>query len=133
MRHSLVSHALAALLLLTSAAAWAADAPATQAVQQYVYVLKLVPRLHDDKAWTAADQASVQKHFMRLKEATDRGEVIFAGRTNEPGDKTFGLVVFEATDEAAARAFMEADDAVKSGVMTATLHPYLLVLQRKSG
>jgi uncharacterized protein YciI len=57
--------------------------------------------------------------------------VILAGRTSEPGDKTFGLVIFEAKDDAAAQHFMESDPSVVAGVMTATLHPYTVALQRK--
>ena len=53
-----------------------------------------------------------------------------ARRTNESLDKTFGLVIFEADDEAAARRFMEGDPAVKAGVMLATLHPYAVALKR---
>jgi uncharacterized protein YciI len=50
----------------------------------------------------------------------------------EPGDKTFGLAIFEAADEAAARRPMESDPAVAAGVMTAELHPFTVVLQRKN-
>jgi len=48
------------------------------------------------------------------------------------GDKTFGIAIFEAADEAAARKFMEEDPAVVAGVMTAELHPFSVVLQRKN-
>jgi uncharacterized protein len=37
----------------------------------------------------------------------------------------------EAEDEAAARQFMESDPAVVTGLMSATLHPYALALERK--
>ena len=100
--------------------------------KQFIYVLKLVPRLHPDSAWTEGDKAAVTRHFNRLKEAADRGEVILAGRTPEPGDKTFGIVIFEASDEAAAKKFMEADPAVAAGLMTAELHPFGIALQRKN-
>ena len=101
-------------------------------LQQYLYVLRLVPRLHDEGAWTDADNAAVSRHFAQLKEAAASGRVILAGRTLEPGDRTFGLVIFEAPDEADARKFMESDPAVVAGVMTATLHPYAVALQRKN-
>lgn len=94
------------------------------ALKQFVYVLRLVPRLHDDKAWTDADQAVIKRHVAHLKAATDAGQLILAGRTLEPGSQTFGLVVFHATDEAAARAFMESDPTVADKIMTAELHPY---------
>jgi uncharacterized protein YciI len=108
-----------------------APAPAAAKRSHYLYVLRLAPRLHDQKAWTDADNAAVGRHFARLKQGVEAGQVILAGRTNEPLDKTFGLVIFEADDEAAARAFMEADPAVVSGQMTATLHPYAVALLRK--
>jgi uncharacterized protein YciI len=100
--------------------------------QQFLYVLRLTPRLHDDGAWTDADKAAVSRHFAQLQEATASGRVILAGRTLEPGDRTFGLVIFEARDEADARRFMESDPAVVAGVMTATLHPYAVALARGS-
>ena len=53
--------------------------------------------------------AAVGRHFAYLQAAAERGQVILAGRTAEPLDRTFGLVVFEAADEAAARTFMAAD------------------------
>jgi uncharacterized protein YciI len=111
----------------------AAAAPATAAENtplQFLYMLRLVPRLHDDHAWTDADKAAVSRHFERLWQATDAGQVILAGRTREPGDRTFGIVVFEAPDAEAARRFMEGDPAVLAGVMTATLHPYSVALLR---
>lgn len=106
-------------------------ATATPKLPQFVYVLKLVPRLHDDAAWTDADKQAVGAHFARLQAATKSGQVILAGRTLEPGEKTFGLVIFEAADLAAARTFMAGDPAVVAGVMTATVHPYAVALQRK--
>ena len=102
------------------------------ALKTFLIVLRPVPRLHDEQAWTAADNAAVGAHFQRLKAATEARQVILAGRTHEPGDQTMGLVVFTATDEAAAREFMNADPCVVAGVMTATLHPYDLALLRKS-
>ena len=48
----------------------------------------------------------------------------------EPGDKTFGIAIFEAKDEAAARVFMESDPAVVAGLMSAELHPFAVPLRR---
>jgi uncharacterized protein YciI len=109
----------------------AASTRATSKPKQYVYVLRLVPRLHDDKAWTEADKQTAGRHFAHLKTATAERKVILAGRTLESGDKTFGLVIFEAADEPAARAFMNSDPAVVGNIMTAELHPYSVALQRK--
>jgi uncharacterized protein YciI len=100
--------------------------------KQFIYVLHLVPRLYDDKAWTEQDKAAVDRHFNRFKEAIKSGRLILAGRTQEPGDKTFGIAIFEAADEIAARKFMEEDPAIAAGVMTAELHPFAVALQRKN-
>jgi uncharacterized protein len=108
-----------------------AQEPKAEKPKQFIYVLHLVPRLFDDKAWTEADKAAVGRHFNRLKAAAESGEMILAGRTPESGDKTFGIAIFEAKDEAAARKFMEEDPAVTAGVMTAELHPFAVALQRQ--
>ena len=100
--------------------------------KQFIYVLHLVPRLYDDKAWTAEDKAAVGRHLANFKAAAQSGQLVLAGRTKEPGDKTFGIAIFTAADEAAARKFMEADPAVAAGVMTAELHPFAVVLERKN-
>lgn len=99
--------------------------------KHFLIVLKLVPRLHDDQAWTKDDQALVSAHFRRLKTTLEAGQLVLAGRTEEPGDRTVGLVIFKAPDEAAAREFMLADPCVAAGVMTATLHPYGIALMQK--
>jgi uncharacterized protein YciI len=123
--------------LLAAAAAFiigpgaAAETATAGTPQQFLYMLRVAPHLHDQAKWSDRDKAATARHFERLKKATADGSVILAGRTTEALDKTFGLVVFEAQDEKAAKAFMEADPAVVAGVMTATLHPYSVALQRK--
>jgi len=111
----------------TPAAAPAKAAP----VKNFLIVLKLVPRLYDEKAWTEADNATVGKHFVRLQEAAARNQVLLAGRTEEPLDRTMGLIIFSAPDEAAAREFMDGDPCVAAGLMTATLHPYGVAVRGK--
>jgi hypothetical protein len=63
----------------------------TPKVQQYVYVLRVAPALHDQAKWTQADNDAVSRHFARLAAAV----------------------------------------VAAAGVMSATLHPYALSLQRK--
>jgi uncharacterized protein YciI len=99
---------------------------------QFIYVLHLVPRLHADANWTAQDKDVLHRHFVRFQDAIKTGQLILAGRTSEPGDKTFGIAIFQAKDEAAARKFMEEDPAVAGGLMTAELHPFSVALERKN-
>jgi uncharacterized protein YciI len=117
--------------IVLAGTAFPAQAQEAPKLQQYVYVLRVAPALHDQARWTQADNDAVSRHFTRLADGVKTGQVIFAGKTTEPLDTTFGLVVFEAESEAAARRFMESDPAVVAGVMSATLHPYALALQRK--
>jgi uncharacterized protein YciI len=110
-----------------------AQTPAPQTKRkQFIYVLHLVPRLYSDGNWTPEDNAAIGRHLERFKEAVKTGQLIMAGRTMEAGEKGFGIAIFEADDEAAARAFMDADPAVTAGIMTADVHPFAVVLQRKN-
>ncbi|MBQ0934087.1 YciI family protein [Ideonella paludis] len=138
-RLSLLGVSAAALCLAGFAQAQTATPPAPTSTSTpakamsrptFLYVLRLAPTLHQDSGWTDRERGLVGAHFQYLKAATEAGQVLLAGRTNEPLDKTFGLVIFEADDEAAARRFMEGDPAVKAGVMLATLHPYGVALKR---
>jgi uncharacterized protein YciI len=123
--------AVIAAFLMSPAAQAQQHAPSVAKAPQFLYVLRVAPHLQDESKWSDKDKAATSRHFERLKKAAAEGKVILAGRTTEALDKTFGLVVFEADNEAAAKAFMEADPAVAAGVMTATLHPYSVALQRK--
>ena len=109
-----------------------AQEPKPAKPKQFIYVLRLVPRLHADSAWTKEDNAVLERHFVRFQQAARSGQLILAGRTAEPGDKTFGIAIFEASDEDAARKFMQEDPAVAGGLMTAELHPFAVALQRKN-
>jgi uncharacterized protein len=108
-----------------------ADEAVAAKPQQFIYVLRVAPKYHDEKSWQEADNAAVSSHFKRLQEAVATGQVILAGRTTEALDQTFGIVIFEAASEEAARHFMATDPAVEAGVMTATLHPYAVALRAK--
>jgi uncharacterized protein YciI len=109
-----------------------AQEPKAAKPKQFIYVLRLVPRLHVDSAWTKEDNAILERHFVRFQESAKSGQLILAGRTSEPGNKTFGIAIFEASDENAARKFMQEDPAVAGGLMTAELHPFAVALQRKN-
>src|SRR5918995_518201 len=108
--------AIAALVTFASVPALTQETPARQ---QYVYVLRLAPQFHQESAWTDAENSIVSRHFARLAQAAKSGRVNLAGRTLEPLTATFGIVIFEAESEAAARTFMQSDPAVETGLMTA--------------
>ena len=98
---------------------------------QYIYVLKLIPRLLDENNWTEKDENIVGEHFRLLKKFTEEGKVILAGRTLTTEEDGFGIVIFEAENIEEATNFMNSDPAVKEGIMTAKVYPYKVALIRK--
>ncbi|MGA2236275.1 MAG: YciI family protein [Terriglobales bacterium] len=69
--------------------------------------------------------------FAYLQDLNAQGVIILVGRTLNTDENTMGLTIFRAESEDAARQIMNRDPAVKKGVMTATLHPFRVVLQGK--
>jgi uncharacterized protein YciI len=132
MKFSLFNFVIAMVGVLVVVPPLAGEESQAEKPKQFIYVLRLVPRLYDDKNWTKEDNAVLERHFARFQEAIKSRQLILAGRTKEPGDKTFGIAIFEAPDEAAARAFMQADPAVSGGLMTAELHPFAVALERRN-
>ena len=80
-------------------------------------------------AATTDEQRIVGEHFAYLVALRDRGVLVIAGRTQET-EGTFGITIFEADDEPAAREVMNSDPAVAAGVFVASLHPYRIAVAR---
>jgi len=74
---------------------------------------------------TPEEEAAIAEHFQYLKQAAGNGAVLLAGPCL---DETFGLVVFRAENEEAAKTFMFNDPSVKANVMMAELHPFRALL-----
>ena len=99
--------------------------------KQFAYVLRLAPRLRDERNWTEADNAAVGRHFRRLQQLHCEGKVLLAGKTLDDADEgQFGVVVLEVGSEEEARKIMEEDDAVRAQIMSARLFPFRVALIR---
>jgi uncharacterized protein YciI len=97
-------------------------------MNQFVYVLRLTrPKMLSDGP-TADEARLVDEHFAWLQGLLAAGSLKLAGRATDAGERTFGIVVFEAVDSAAAAALMAADPAVRAGVMAAELFPFRIAL-----
>ncbi|KAF0107672.1 MAG: hypothetical protein FD146_1706 [Anaerolineaceae bacterium] len=94
---------------------------------EYVYLIHPFRDGFFEKA-TAEEEAVMSEHFEYLKPSAAAGTVILAGPCL---DDTFGLVIFRAENEDAAKAFMFNDPSVKKNVMMAELHPMRVSLQGK--
>ncbi len=98
--------------------------PEDQPVGQYIYVLKptrlgMLTDGPDDR-----ETAILQAHVTFLDNLLAAGEVVLFGRTQTADSETFGIVVFETSDDSTANAIMKGDPCVEQGVMTATLYPF---------
>lgn len=93
----------------------------------YIYLLKLADRLKNDAAWSLLDNDAVEQHFIRLKKDYESGKVIHVGRTTNPYEDGFGVVIYYAKDDEEASKYMMEDPAVAGGTMSARCQEYNLV------
>jgi uncharacterized protein len=95
---------------------------------QFLYYLKptRIEMLKD--GGTDAERDAVSRHFAYLQKLAADGLLILAGRTQTGDERTFGISIFNAEDQAAAQAIMEADPAVREKVMSAELFPYKIAV-----
>jgi uncharacterized protein len=77
---------------------------------------------------TEQEAAIVGQHFNYLKDLTEKGVVLLAGRTLNTDESSFGIIIFEADSEEAAQTVVANDPAVRQGVMRAELFPYRVAL-----
>jgi uncharacterized protein YciI len=77
---------------------------------------------------TDEEEAVWSEHFERLKRLLAEGVLIMAGPTL--GSKNTGIVIFEADDEAAARAIVDADPVFAGGWADAELREFRVSLLR---
>ena len=92
--------------------------------QQFLYRIQATrPAMLSDGP-TAEEGAIVGQHVAYLQQLAERDALILAGRTQNTGETSFGLVIFRAESEAVARQIMSEDPAVRQGVMRAELFPY---------
>lgn len=99
-------------------------------MNQYMYVLKLIPRLLIASKWTEHDEDIVSRHFAHLKALLEDKKLILAGKTEGLDEKTFGIVIFEANHLDEAKKLMNQDPAIKEGIMSGELFPYRVALMR---
>lgn len=104
----------------------------TPTMQQFAYMLSLNdPELaRNPDAWTKEQSDIVGVHFNYLKQLTNEGTVILAGRSPDP-EKGFGIVILKAASRAEAQEIMYSDPAVKNKLMSAELHDFRVALMGK--
>jgi uncharacterized protein len=101
-------------------------------LKQYLYTLKLVPKLIDENNWTDRENKIVEDHFEKLNELLKEDKLILAGKTSNMDENTFGIVIIQVETDEEANTIMVNDPAVKEGVMMAELFPYRVALFNKN-
>lgn len=97
---------------------------------QWIYFLH-PPRDDFAETMTEPEAAVFAEHFAHLQRLLADGVLILAGPTL--GRVNTGVAVFEAADDAAARAVMESDPAISRGVVTGELREMRVALLRGAG
>lgn len=82
---------------------------------------------------TDVEISIIGEHFAYLERLVAKGVVLMAGRTLVTDERSFGIVVFVKASEEEARALMEADPAVRKGVMAGELFPFTIALWSSKG
>lgn len=98
--------------------------------EQREYLYKLHPTRPEmlSEGPTEAEAAILSGHFTYLRDLADRGVVFLAGRTQNTDERAFGLVIFYANSDEAAREIVGGDPAVQHGLMRAELYPYKIAV-----
>jgi uncharacterized protein len=102
-------------------------------MQQFLYRIQAVRPGMLTEGPSDREAAIVGEHFKYLQQLAAEGTVLMAGRTLNADERTFGIVVFVAASEAQASDIVNADPAVKHGVMRAELFPYRVALWSNKG
>jgi uncharacterized protein YciI len=77
---------------------------------------------------TDAEAEVFGRHFAHLQQLLADGTLVLAGPTMGPTNT--GIAVFEADDEEAATALMNADPVVAEGICRGELRPFVVSLLR---
>jgi uncharacterized protein len=90
----------------------------------YVYQNRLID-MSTFGNMTDDEEQIISEHFMYLKDALKRGQLILAGPCV---NGEFGLVIYRAESMEKAQRFMEGDPAIAQGLMAAELHEFRMSL-----
>jgi uncharacterized protein YciI len=90
-------------------------------MSEWVYFIH-APRENFGATMTDEEQAVWGEHMQLLQRRLDEGSLILAGPTL--GAVNTGICVFEAPDEDAARAYMEEDPTIASGIARGELRGF---------
>lgn len=110
--------AIALIVLLLSSVPFAQE---NKLVQFHMAIIRKGPK------WTNKKNTEIKKrhqqHFKYVSSLLDSGKAVIAGQFSDKGDIS-GVFILRAASAEEARAWMDADPEIKSGQLTAEMHPW---------
>jgi uncharacterized protein YciI len=97
-------------------------------MQTYLYKIQPVRPAMLTEGPTAREAEVVSQHFDYLQGLLQQGVLLLAGRTLNTDYSTFGIAIFQAENDEAARLLCENDPAIRERVMRAEIYPYRIAL-----
>ena len=94
---------------------------------EWIYFLH-APRERFAETITDDEQAIMGRHADYLFALLEEGKLLLAGPTLGPVNT--GIAIFEAPDEAAAQAILDADPSIVEGLMRGELRPFRASFRR---
>ena len=88
-------------------------------MQQFLYKIQPVRPEMLTEGLTETESQITSVHFDYLKALMEKGVVLLAGRTQNTDYSSFGICIFKAESEEAAREIVRNDPAVRNRVMRA--------------
>lgn len=81
---------------------------------------------------TPEEDEIVSQHFYWLKENSEKGIVLLAGRTLNTDPTSFGIAIFRADSDQAAQEFAAQDPGIRGGVFSCEIYPYRVAMLSKT-
>ena len=102
-------------------------------MKQYIYRIQPVRIDMLSNGPTEEESAVVSEHFAYLRDLSDEGVVIMAGRTLNTDPSSFGIVILRAESDKEAEERMMSDPAVAKGVMKSEIFPFRVAFATEGG
>ena len=96
--------------------------------EEWIYILRPVRGGMLSDGPTPEEAEVLEEHYKYLRDLTEQGVVMLAGRTLRNDERTLGLVLLRSDSEEEGRRIMNEDPAVRRGLMAAELEPFRISL-----
>lgn len=100
-------------------------------MKQYIYTVEASRLGMLDQA-NEEELQILPEHNAYIEQLVNTGSGVFAGAVSEKNNQHFGMVIFQAEDDAVAKDILHNDPAVESRIMRGCLYPFRLSLWNES-